>query len=61
VSLLLPAGAPAGAAISLLTYLWHYTLARLLYDDLVRPIGPVAFALPVVVWVVLVARGRRRR
>ena len=48
-------------AVSLLTYLWHYTVARLLYDDLLRPLGPAALALPVAVYSVLLARRRRRR
>jgi hypothetical protein len=26
-------------AFTFLTYLWHYVLARLLYDQLVRPLG----------------------
>jgi len=26
-------------AVTFLTYLWHYVLARLLYDDLVRPLA----------------------
>jgi hypothetical protein len=26
-------------AITFLTYVWHYILARLLYDDLVRPLA----------------------
>ena len=47
--------------MSLLTYLWHYTVARLLYDDLLRPLGPAALALPVVVGGALLARTRRRR
>ena len=61
MSLLVHAGALTGAAISLLTYLWHYTVARLLYDDVLRPLGPAALALPVVVCGVLLARGRRPR
>lgn len=26
------------AALSLLTYVWHYLIARLLYDELLRPL-----------------------
>jgi len=26
-------------AVTFVTYLWHYVLARLLYDDLVRPLA----------------------
>jgi hypothetical protein len=29
---------PLAHASALVTYLWHYTLARLLYDELVRPL-----------------------
>jgi hypothetical protein len=61
VSLLAHAGRPPSGAVSLFTYLWHYTVARLLYDDLLRPLGPAALALPVVVVGVLVVRRRRPR
>jgi hypothetical protein len=27
----------SGPAVSLLTYLWHYLVARLIYDQLIRP------------------------
>ncbi len=47
--------------MSLLTYLWHYTVARLLYEDVLRPLGPAALALPVLVCCVALARRRRRR
>ena len=49
--------------MSVLTYLWHYTVARLLYDDLLRPLGTAALVLAVAVAVfsVLVARRRRSR
>lgn len=35
------------AAFTFLTYLWHYLVARLLYDQLVRPVarGHVSIAL----------------
>ena len=26
-------------AVALLTYLWHYLIARTIYDDLVRPLA----------------------
>jgi hypothetical protein len=37
------------SAAMLLVYLWHYLVARLLYDDLLRPLlhgraGPIVFA-----------------
>ena len=37
-------------ALSLLPYLWHYVVARLLYDQVVRPLshGRVAGVVPVV-------------
>jgi hypothetical protein len=49
-----------------ITYLWHYVLARLLYDDLVRPLihAPGAMALAVVgacAAVVLLRKRRRSR
>jgi hypothetical protein len=52
-----------GYGHSFLTYLWHYVLARLVYDDLVRPLtrgGDVPVLLPVAC-IVLVAflLGRR--
>jgi hypothetical protein len=28
----------SGPASAFVTYLWHYVVARLLYDDLVRPL-----------------------
>ena len=42
-------------ALALLTYVWHYTLARAAYEDLVRPLlrGHVA----IVVVLVLLAWG----
>lgn len=27
------------AGVSLLTYVWHYLVARMLYDELVRPLA----------------------
>jgi hypothetical protein len=53
-------------ATTLLTYVWHYVVARLLYDDLVRPLtrGGVATAVAAVGCVVLFAllgRSLRRR
>ena len=47
--------------MSLLTYLWHYTVARLLYDDLLRPLGPAALALPVVLCGAVLVRRKRSR
>jgi hypothetical protein len=36
---------PAG--VSLVTYVWHYLVARMLYDELVRPLahGDVTFVV----------------
>jgi hypothetical protein len=28
----------AGATVSLLTYIWHYLFARMIYDQLLRPL-----------------------
>ena len=38
------------AATALLTYLWHYLVARTIYDQLVRPLahGHLPGAVPVV-------------
>ncbi len=47
--------------MSVLTYLWHYTLARLLYDDVVRPLGPAAIGLVVLAGALMLVRRRRRR
>jgi hypothetical protein len=47
--------------VSVLTYLWHYTLARLVYDNLVRPLGTVAIALAVLACGLVLARRRRQR
>jgi hypothetical protein len=35
---------PSSPAVSLLTYVWHYLIARMLYDHLLRPLlgGDVA-------------------
>jgi hypothetical protein len=56
---------------SLLTYVWHYLLARLLYDDLIRPLqhggvaalaGAIAcVALAVWLWRRRIRRARGRR
>jgi hypothetical protein len=53
-------------ATAFLAYLWHYMLARLIYDELVRPLaqGRVSTALLVVVAVVagsVATRASRRR
>jgi hypothetical protein len=54
-------------ATALLTYLWHYTLARLLYDELVWPVlnGHVPAMLLIAAGAVLLfllgRRGRRGR
>ncbi|MDQ6817984.1 MAG: hypothetical protein M3018_11360 [Actinomycetota bacterium] len=52
-------------ATALLTYLWHYLVARLLYDDLVRPLadGRLLVLLPlvaVVAFALLAYRALRR-
>lgn len=57
----------AGYSHSFLTYVWHYLLARLLYDDLLRPLArgdaiPVLATLAgVSLAALLVGRRRRRR
>jgi hypothetical protein len=55
------------AATGFLTYVWHYMLARLLYDELVRPLvrGRVSTALVIAVaalagLALVRALGRRR-
>ena len=53
-------------AVSLLTYLWHYLVARMLYDQLIRPLthgDASGFALLVCVGLGSFALGRvtRRR
>ncbi len=58
-------------AASFVTYLWHYTVARLIYDELARPLirgggGRVLVVLacigvPAGVYVIRVRRGRRKR
>ena len=56
--------APASAFV---TYLWHYMLARFLYDELARPLVHGRVPIPLVVAVAIVAAlavtravGRRR-
>jgi uncharacterized membrane protein YdjX (TVP38/TMEM64 family) len=52
----------SASAAAFLTYLWHYMLARLLYDDLARPLlhGHVPVTLPIVAGAAVVfALGRR--
>jgi hypothetical protein len=54
------------SATALDTYLWHYMLARVLYDELVQPLlhGHVRVTWLVVAGVIVafaLARGRRRR
>ena len=56
----------ANASISLLTYVWHYLVARLIYDQLLRPLlGGRASGLLVIGCVAaaafLVGRSRGRR
>jgi positive regulator of sigma E activity len=56
-----------GLASTLLVYLWHYLVARLLYDELLRPLlhgrsGGVMFgALAATVLAFLLVRRRGRR
>ncbi len=52
--------APGSAFV---TYLWHYVLARLLYDELVRPLsrGHVPPTVVLVAIAAAVAFGLRRR
>jgi hypothetical protein len=52
-------------AATLFTYLWHYLVARLLYDDLIRPLtaGRMAALVPpaaIVISALLVTRALRR-
>ncbi len=54
----------SGAAVSLLTYLWHYLVARLIYDQLIRPVldGDAArLAVLASIAAVAFAVGRRAR
>lgn len=50
-----------------LSYLWHYLLARLIYDELLRPLTHggtgawVAFAVLALATAALLSRGRRAR
>jgi hypothetical protein len=56
-------------ATALLVYVWHYLVARLIYDELLRPLfgghsGEVVFgalAAGIVVWLLFRRRGRSRR
>ena len=54
-------------AAPFITYLWHYLVARLLYDDIVRPLvhGRLTALLPlagmIAVLLVLLSSGRRGR
>ncbi|MDQ6819299.1 MAG: hypothetical protein M3076_02990 [Actinomycetota bacterium] len=52
--------------IALLTYLWHYLVARLLYDDLLRPLlggdrGAILGLIVAAVVLTLVLRAGARR
>jgi uncharacterized membrane protein YccC len=52
--------------VALLTYLWHYVLARLLYDEVLRPLlhrnwGTILGLIAAAVVLTLVLRGRARR
>lgn len=54
------------AAVALVSYLWHYLLARLLYDELLRPLlggnrGTVIGLIAGAVVLALVLRGYARR
>ncbi len=49
--------------VALLTYMWHYLVARLLYDELLRPVVGSSWAAAlglIVAAVVLVVMLRRR-
>ena len=53
-----------GEAVSLLTYVWHFLVARMIYDQLVRPVihGDAArLALLACIATVAFALGRRVR
>ena len=57
---------PSAPAVSLLTYVWHYLVARMLYDHLLRPVlgGDVTGILVlacVAAFAFLAGRGTRRR
>ena len=47
-------------AVGLFTYLLHYTVARVIYDDVLRPLGPVALAIPLLAIGFVLLRRRRR-
>jgi hypothetical protein len=58
----------SSCAVTLLTYVWHYVVARLLYDDLVRPLisgsasaGVFALGCLLVIGLTALALVRRRR
>jgi hypothetical protein len=51
-------------AVSLVTYLWHYLIARMVYDQLIRPLArgdASGFALLVCVALGSFVLGRRTR
>jgi hypothetical protein len=47
-------------AVTFITYLWHYVVARLIYDGLIRGHGAPLVVLVLVGALVLVRRRRRR-
>jgi hypothetical protein len=52
------------AGTMLLTYVWHYVVARLIYDDLVRPLArghALPFVLAALILVAALLFGLRRR
>jgi hypothetical protein len=53
-------------ATTFVTYLWHYVVSRLLYDDLVHPLvvglgGPLLILVTLAAAAVALLRIRRRR
>jgi len=46
------------SATMLITYVWHYVVARLIYDDLIRPLVPIAIGCAIVVAILIVRRRR---
>jgi hypothetical protein len=54
----------SAGGVSLLSYVWHYLVARMLYEHLVRPVGHgdlAGIALVACVAAVAFALGRRTR
>lgn len=54
-------GVALSIATTLFTYIWHYVVARLLYDELIRPLadGRLYALVPLAALVVVVALAAR--